>query len=106
MFKANGLSASARRVCADRHFTPRFWEPLNVNHTSADPAEVDETPMIRAWNSRREIIITRSDLFYADQVAFQSPRSAAAAAMGSARSERKTAAARENGRKGGRPKQQ
>ena len=104
MFKASSLSASAKRVCKDQHFTPRFWEPLNVNHTSADPAEIDETPMIRAWNSRREIIITRSDLFYADQVVFQSPRSAAAASLGSAKSERKIQAARENGKRGGRPR--
>ena len=34
------------------------------------------------------------------------PRSAAAASLGSAKSERKTAAARENGRKGGRPRKQ
>lgn len=32
------------------------------------------------------------------------PRSAAAAAMGSAKSERKTAAARKNGKRGGRPR--
>ena len=43
------------------------FEPLNNGHTSENP-ETDNTPRLRVWNTRREIIITESDLFYAANV--------------------------------------
>ena len=66
-FRANQLSTLARRVCKQYHLTPRWFEPLNDGHTSKNP-EIDETPRLRVWNTRREIIISESDLFYAANV--------------------------------------
>ena len=66
-FRANQLSTTSRRVCKHYHITPRWFEPLNNGHTSENP-ETDNTPRLRVWNTRREIIITESDLFYAANV--------------------------------------
>ncbi|MBK8676971.1 MAG: hypothetical protein IPN27_11570 [Cellvibrionales bacterium] len=66
-FDAKHLSTAAKHVCKDKHFTPKWFEPLNNGHTSKNP-EIDETPRLRVWNTRREIIISESDLFYAANV--------------------------------------
>lgn len=66
-FRANNLSTAAKRVCKEHHMTPKWFEPLNNGHTTSNP-ETDNTPRLRVWNSRREIIITESDLFYAANV--------------------------------------
>lgn len=64
-FNAKTLSTTARKACKAQGFTPRFWEPLNAGHYSPQP-EFDDTPIMRVWNSRREIVLTVSDLFYAE----------------------------------------
>lgn len=63
-FSAKFLSRAAKRVCKEHHMTPKWFEPLNNGHTTSNP-ETDDTPRLRVWNSRKEIIITESDLFYA-----------------------------------------
>jgi hypothetical protein len=60
MFNASSLSREAKAVCKAMHFTPRQWEPLNVNQDDAV-----EQPVMRVWNSKREILITNRDLEYA-----------------------------------------
>jgi len=67
MFTANFLSSTARKVCKVLHFTPRFYEPLNLNVSSKidENGELVDLPRLRVWNARREIIITDNDLEYA-----------------------------------------
>lgn len=60
MFNANTLSPEAKAACKALHFTPRHWEPLNVNQ----PDE-QEQPVMRVWNSKREVVLTNRDLEFA-----------------------------------------
>lgn len=66
-FDAKHLSTAAKRVCKMEHMTPGFFEPLNAGHP-ADTDGTDDTPVLRVWNSKREIVITAADIFYANQI--------------------------------------
>lgn len=57
MFNANTLSPEAKAACKALHFTPRFWEPLNVNQP-----DDQEHPVMRLWNSKREVVLTNRHL--------------------------------------------
>lgn len=69
-FDAKHLSTAAKRVCRNARMTPRWFEPLNSSY-SADQDGTDDTPVLRVWNSKREIIITAADLFHANQMIYQ-----------------------------------
>lgn len=59
---AKFISAAAKKVCKTEHMTPRWYEPLNSNlPTTYDD---NEYPVMRVWNTQREIIITNFDLAY------------------------------------------
>jgi hypothetical protein len=63
MLEAKYLSREAKIICKAEHLTPRWYERLNADK----PATYDgsEYPVLRVWNSRREIVITNYDLSYA-----------------------------------------
>lgn len=60
MFDAKSLSPEAKAACKALRFTPRHWEPVNVNQS-----DDREHPVMRLWNSKREITLTNRDLEYA-----------------------------------------
>lgn len=64
MFDAKHLSLEAKAACKALHLTPRHFEPLNVNRPESD---AEEYPVLRIWNSRREITLTNHDLDYANR---------------------------------------
>lgn len=60
-FDAKHLSREAQAACKALHFTPRRFEVLNADRpTTWDGGE--EYPVLRIWNSRREVILTNRDL--------------------------------------------
>ena len=66
MFNANNLSLEAKAACKALHFTPRQFEALNTDRPScASGPEDAEYPVLRVWNSRREIVLTNQDVAYA-----------------------------------------
>jgi len=69
MIKACHLSRLAKKVCKSKHFTPRFFEPLNNNKNvyDFDPYSDDDFKILRIWNSKREIYVTAFDIWQAEQ---------------------------------------
>ena len=65
---AKYLSYEAKAACKALRLTPREFEPLNSNlpATASGPDEL-EYPVLRVWNSRREVVLTIHDLAYANQ---------------------------------------
>jgi len=68
MFNANNLSLEAKAACRALHFTPRQFEPLNTDRPSCASGPDDESyPVLRVWNSKREIVLTNQDIAYANR---------------------------------------
>jgi hypothetical protein len=63
-FDACHLSRAAKKVCELQHMTPRRFEPLSSSAASPD---TEDMPVLRVWNSKREIVITSGDLAYVRQ---------------------------------------
>jgi hypothetical protein len=63
--KAEYLSKAAKRVCRQKHFTPREFEVLNADKPACYIYGDAEYPVLRVWNSRRSIEITNFELAYA-----------------------------------------
>ena len=67
-FSAKNLSLEAKAACKALRMTPREFEPLNAGRSSmADGPDVPEYPVLRIWNSKREIELTNHDLAYANR---------------------------------------
>ena len=65
---AKHLSPEAKAVCRAMHMTPREFELLNADRPDmADGPEVPEYPVLRVWNTKREIVITNHELAYASR---------------------------------------
>ena len=68
MFNVKNLSREAKLACKALHFSPTHFEPINSGKSSvADGPDCQEYPVLRLWNSRREVILTNHDLAYANQ---------------------------------------
>lgn len=64
---AKHLSLTAKAACRALHFTPREFEAINMDKPAiASSPDDPEYPVLRIWNSRREVILTNYDLAYAD----------------------------------------
>jgi hypothetical protein len=68
-FDAKYLSAAVKKACKVLHFTPRRFEIINGDRSinTFDPALDEDFNALRIWNSRREIVLTASDIVYAEQ---------------------------------------
>jgi len=68
MFNASNLSLEAKAACKALHFTPRQFEALNTDRpSSASGPDDGEYPVLRVWNSKREITLTNQDIAYANR---------------------------------------
>jgi hypothetical protein len=64
---AKYLSREAKAACKALHMTPREFEPVNSNMGAmASGPDDPEYPVLRVWNSRREVTLTNHDLAYAN----------------------------------------
>ncbi len=64
---AKHLSITAKLICKSQHMTARQFEVLNADKLAyADGDDVPEYPVLRVWNSRRELVITNHDMAYAE----------------------------------------
>lgn len=62
---AKFMSKIAKQICKHEHISPRWYERLNVNKSTYYDAvnpEQKEYPVMRVWNTRREIVITNYDM--------------------------------------------
>ena len=62
---AKHLSLEAKAACKALHFMPRHFEELNAGRPI--DALPDDAPVLRIWNSRREVKLTAGDIKYAAQ---------------------------------------
>jgi hypothetical protein len=60
-FDAKYLSRPAVAACKALRFTPRWAEELNAGRPVTWDG-YEEYPVLRVWNSRREVILTNRDL--------------------------------------------
>ena len=60
--EARHLSREARAACKALHFTPRYFEVLNADKPGDWDGVSEEYPVLRIWNSRREITLTNADM--------------------------------------------
>lgn len=68
MFDAKHLHPTAKIICKRNHFTPRQFEPLSLDRSwTAWNEDEPDFNVFRVVNSKREIVITASEMCYADQ---------------------------------------
>lgn len=62
---AKYMSREAKAACKALHMTPRYFETLNSGQ-SVESLN-DNQGIVRVWNSKREIVLTKFDMDYANR---------------------------------------